>query len=85
VKFLVGCGSLVSDSNFLNNSHNVVVLGNLSVSLEGLPSDSGSCRATDTTDGDLESTTSWSLAPEERPESLKGWDRSMFLLLLLKE
>ncbi len=83
MKFLVDCDSPVPDSNLLNNSHNVVVLDTLSVNRVGLPSDSGSCKATDTTDGDLERTTSWSLAPEESPESLKGCDRSRFLLLLL--
>lgn len=83
MKFLAGLDSSVSDSNCLSSSHNVVVLGNLLVSLLGLLSDSGSCKATDTAEGDLERTTSWSLAPEERPDSLNGCDRSRFLLLLL--
>ena len=64
----------------------MVVLGNLSISLLfGMPSDSdsGSWRATETTDGDRDNTISSSLAPEERFESLIGCERSSVLLLFL--
>ena len=68
-------------------SHRVVVLENLSVSrLFGAPwaSESGSCRATETTEGERESWISSSFAPDERPESLMVRERSTCLLLFLE-
>lgn len=74
------------DSNFRSSSHKVVVLGNLSVSrLLGTPwaSESGNCRATETTEGERESRTNSSFAPEESPESRKVREMSTCLLLFL--
>ena len=73
-------------SNFRNNSHRVVVLGNLSVSLAfGMPraSPSGSCNATDTTVGDRDDCTSSSLAPEVKPDRRIVLDRSICLFWFL--
>jgi len=69
-------------SNFRSTSHNVVVLGNLSVNLV-LPSDSGNCKATETTEAERESWTSSSFAPEERPDKRNVRERSTILLLCL--
>lgn len=76
------------DSNFRSMSHSVVVLGNLSVKRPfgiSLASDSGSCSATDTTDGERERRTSSSLAPDVRPERRYVRERSTGLLLFLPE
>ena len=62
------------------------MLGNLCINLlfcMPSASDSGSWRATETTEGDFDNTRSSSLAPEERFESLMGWERSSVLLLYL--
>lgn len=75
-------------SNFRSISHSVVELGNLSVNLAlGTPcvSESGSCRATETTPADFESWTSSSFAPEERPDSRIVRERSMSFLLFLRQ
>ena len=72
------------DSKCLSNSHNVVVLENFPVSLfEAADSESGSCRATETTEGERDRTTTCNLAPDARPESRKGCERSRVLLLFL--
>ena len=62
------------------------MLGNLSVSrLLGMPwaSESGSWRATETTEGERERRTSSSFAPEESPESRIVREMSTCLLLFL--
>lgn len=83
MKFLLGSESVDPDSKRLSNSHIVVVLGNFWVSLFEAPdSESGSCRATETTEGERDRTTACSLAPEDKPESLTGWERSRVLSLL---
>ena len=61
----------------------MVVLGNLRVSLFEAPgSESGSCRATETAEGERDRTAICSLAPDDKPESLMGCERSRVLLLL---
>lgn len=73
------------DSNFLKIIHNVASLGNLSVNrLVPSFSVSGSCKATDTTEGEREEATSSNLAPDSRPANLIVRERSMFLLLYLR-
>ena len=62
----------------------VVSLGTLSVNFLPGPEESGSCKATETTEGDLEPTMSSSLAPEERPVCRKVRDRSTGLVLVLQ-
>ena len=60
-------------------SHKEVVLGNLSVRrwlVVPWASESGSCRATETADGERDNTTNSNFAPEERPDSRIVRDRS---------
>ena len=62
----------------------MVVAGNFPVILFKAPlSVSGSCRATETTEGERDRTTSCNLAPEDKPESRMGCERSRVLLLFL--
>ena len=62
----------------------MVVVGNFPVSLVEEPdSESGSCRATEITEGERDRMTSCSLAPDDRPKSRMGCERSRVLLLLL--
>lgn len=83
MKFLIGPEFVDPDSKCLSNSHNVVVLGNFPVSLFVAPdSESGSCRATETAEGDRDRRTTCSFAPDDRPESRMGCERSRVLLLL---
>ena len=46
-------------------------------------SESGSCKATEITEGERDRITSCSLAPDNRPKSRIGCERSRILLLLL--
>ncbi len=83
MKFLLVSGSVDPDSKCLSSSHNVIVLGNFPVSLFDEPvSESGSCSATDITEGERDRTTTCSLAPDDKPESRMGCERSRVLLLL---
>ena len=62
----------------------MVVVGNFPVSLAEEPdSESGSCKATEITEGERDRRTICSLAPDDRPESRMGCERSRVLLLLL--
>ena len=61
----------------------MVVLGNFPVSLFEAPgSESGSCKATETTEGERDRTINCSLAPDVKPERRMGCERSRVLLLL---
>ena len=87
VKFLViPVPPTLPDSKARRICQRLEALENLSVRRElgrSLASDSGSCRATETADGEREIWTSSSFAPDGNPDRRKGWLISICLLSFL--